>query len=158
MMNRATTPVRDRLAREATVALAAAADRAARDREQYAAEYGVSDAKLALMQVLDCCADGQACLFALSEQLGVTRPNVTKLVDGLERSGLVERRPHPADGRMVQAHLTPDGTDLAHDALPGRAEHMERVWDALDDEELALLTALLSRLAPAEEPAPASAT
>ena len=57
-----------------------------------------------------CCQDERrACLHALGDELGVTRPNVTKLVDGLERGGLVERLPHPSDGRMVQAHLTPRG-------------------------------------------------
>ena len=58
-----------------------------------------------------CCAAGRrrACLHALGDELGVTRPNVTKLVNGLERGGLVERLPHPSDGRMVQAHLTPQG-------------------------------------------------
>ena len=57
-----------------------------------------------------CCRDERrACLHALGDELGVTRPNVTKLVDGLERGGLVERLPHPSDGRMVQAHLTAAG-------------------------------------------------
>ncbi len=158
MVNRETTPVRDQPAHEATRALLAAADRAARERERHAAEYGLSDAKLALLAVLDCCSDGQACLYALGDQLGVTRPNVTKLVDGLERGGLVERRPHPADGRMVQAYLTPEGTTLVREALPGRTERMERLWEPLDDDELAQLTRLLRRLAAAAEQRPASQT
>ena len=73
----------------------------------------------------------------------MTRPNVTKLVDGLERGGLVERLPHPSDGRMVQAHLTPQGLEMAAEALPGRQDLMRRLWDALDDDELAQLVGLL---------------
>ena len=59
--------------------------------------------------MLCCQAERRACLHALGDELGVTRPNVTKLVDGLERGGLVERLPHPSDGRMVHAHLTARG-------------------------------------------------
>jgi len=73
----------------------------------------------------------------------VTRPNVTKLVDGLERGGLVERLPHPSDGRMVQAHVTPEGAELAEEALPGRGGLMRSLWDSLDDDELARLIGLL---------------
>ena len=93
--------------------------------------------------MLCCCDDRRACLHALGDELGVTRPNVTKLVDGLERGGLVERLPHPSDRRMVQAHVTPEGLRVAERALPGRGEELERLWDALDDDELAQLVALL---------------
>jgi DNA-binding MarR family transcriptional regulator len=68
---------------------------------------------------------------------------VTKLVDGLERGGLVERLPHPADRRMVQAHLTSEGREVAGSALPGREERMREIWGHLDDDELAQLVRLL---------------
>jgi DNA-binding MarR family transcriptional regulator len=64
-------------------------------------------------------------------------------VDGLERGGLVERLPHPRDKRMVQAHLTPEGLEVAAEALPGRNEQLERIWAALDDEELVRVVELL---------------
>ena len=91
------------------------------------------------------CGDRRACLCDLGQHLRVTRPDVTKLVDGLERGGLVERLPHPQDGRMVQAHLTPDGEGVAARALPGRRERIERVWDELDRQGLQTLIALLGR-------------
>ena len=97
--------------------------------------------------MLSCCSDRRACLHALGDELGVTRPNVTKLVDGLERGGLVERLPHPSDRRMVQAHVTRQGLQVAEEALPGRGELMERLWDVLDDDELSRLVALLQSVA-----------
>jgi DNA-binding MarR family transcriptional regulator len=150
MMNPETTapPVtRAELARRASEALDRVACAADRRLERHAGGYGLSDAKLEVLEVLSCCSDRRACLHALGDELGVTRPNVTKLVDGLERGGLVERLPHPSDRRMVQAHVTRQGLLVAEEALPGRGELMQRLWDVLDDDELAQLVALLQTVA-----------
>jgi DNA-binding MarR family transcriptional regulator len=145
IMNPETTAAGSRaeLARRASEALDRVAGAADRRLERHAGGYGLSDAKLEILEVLSCCDGRRACLHALGDELGVTRPNVTKLVDGLERGGLVERLPHPSDRRMVQAHVTRQGLAVAEEALPGRGEAMERIWDALDDDELAQLVALL---------------
>jgi DNA-binding MarR family transcriptional regulator len=149
MMNPETTAGTSRaeLARRASEALDRVAAAAERLLERHAGGYGLSDAKLEVLEVLRCCDDRRACLHALGDELGVTRPNVTKLVDGLERGGLVERLPHPSDRRMVQAHVTSEGMEVAARALPGRGEVIERIWDGLDDGELAQLAALLQAVA-----------
>ena len=145
MMNPETIAAEPRadLAQRATAALERLACAAGRELDRHAGGYGLSDAKLEVLGVLCCQDDRQACLHALGDELGVTRPNVTKLVDGLERGGLVERVPHPRDGRMVQARLTAQGEEMAAEALPGREVLLRRLWDALDDGELAQLVGLL---------------
>ena len=143
---------RTRMAVEATAALEAVAGLAARRLERHAAAFGLSDAKLEVLEVLGCCADRRACLYALGDELRVTRPNVTKLVDGLEREGLVERLPHPSDRRMVHAHLTGAGATVADRALPGRRERMESLWGRLTDEELERLVELLRAALERPEP------
>jgi DNA-binding MarR family transcriptional regulator len=149
MMNPVTIDVESRadLAQRATAALEHLACRAGRELDRHAGGYGLSDAKLEVLGVLCCQDERQACLHALGDELGVTRPNVTKLVDGLERGGLVERVPHPRYGRMVQARLTPQGEEKAAEALPGRENLMRRMWDALDDDELTQLVGLLDAAA-----------
>jgi DNA-binding MarR family transcriptional regulator len=150
MMNRETTDVecaRSDLARRATEALERLACSAGRELDRHAGGFGLSDAKLEVLEVLCCRDERRACLHALGDELGVTRPNVTKLVDGLERGGLVERLPHPSDGRMVHAHVTPQGLELADEALPGRHDLMQRLWDALDDQQLEQLVGLLGQVA-----------
>jgi len=133
-----------RMAVDAVIAVAACAER---DLDRHAAQFGISDAKLEVLEVLSCCSGRRACLFSLGDRLGVTRPNITKLVDGLERQGLVTRVPHPVDRRMVQAQLTPDGAAVAAHALPGRVALMERAWASLDDDELERLVWMLRRAA-----------
>ena len=150
MMNRETTEgpaSRSDLARRATDAVERLACSAGRELDRHAGGYGLSDAKLEVLEVLCCRDERRACLHALGDELGVTRPNVTKLVDGLERGGLVERLPHPSDGRMVHAHLTPQGVEIAGEALPGRHDLMRRIWDGLDDDQLTRLVELLDLVA-----------
>jgi DNA-binding MarR family transcriptional regulator len=58
----------------------------------------------------------------LAELLVVDPPNLTSLVDDLERSGLVERQAHPTDRRVKVVVATPAGAALAEraDSILGR--------------------------------------
>jgi DNA-binding MarR family transcriptional regulator len=42
---------------------------------------------------------------------GVSQPSMSVLVTGLEQSGLAQRRPDPADKRVVLVALTPEGAE-----------------------------------------------
>ncbi|MFY3384763.1 MarR family winged helix-turn-helix transcriptional regulator [Paracidovorax sp. MALMAid1276] len=48
----------------------------------------------------------------LCATLNVLPPNMVGLIAGLEKRGLIERRPHPSDGRAMGVHLTAEGADL----------------------------------------------
>jgi DNA-binding MarR family transcriptional regulator len=63
--------------------------------------------------------DGPQRMADLASALDVTPRNVTTLVDGLERDGIVQRRPHPTDRRATVIELT----DSAHDAVERSMEH-----------------------------------
>jgi len=80
----------------------------------------------------------------LADALGIDPPNATAVVSELEAQGLVERRPHPSDGRAKLVEATRKGKVLAQRAddilatpPPGLAE--------LEPEELETLRRLLSR-------------
>jgi long-chain acyl-CoA synthetase len=74
---------------------------------------------------------GAAAASALAGKLGVSRPSVTALVDGLVGRGLVERQPDPADRRRVRHAVTAEGLDAlerADEAVTARlVEVAERV-------------------------------
>lgn len=67
----------------------------------------------------------------LAQRLIVTTASVTSLLDTLERRGLVERRPDPADRRRLLVAITDDGLALVDQFLP---------------EVVALQTAVMARL------------
>ena len=52
----------------------------------------------------------------LAALLGVDPPNLTPVVDDLERAGLVERQAHPTDRRVKLVAATPKGAELAKQA------------------------------------------
>jgi DNA-binding MarR family transcriptional regulator len=52
----------------------------------------------------------------LAALLGVDPPNLTTVVDDLERAGLVERQAHTTDRRVKLVAATAAGTALAHRA------------------------------------------
>lgn len=63
----------------------------------------------------------------LAEMFGTSRPALTAIIRGLERRGLVERKPVPHDGRGVTVHLTA----LGRDAIAGGDERLEEFVAAL---------------------------
>ncbi len=52
----------------------------------------------------------------LCTTLDILPPNLVSLVATLDSRGLIERRPHPHDGRAVGLHLTSAGEALVRDA------------------------------------------
>jgi DNA-binding MarR family transcriptional regulator len=81
----------------------------------------------------------------LASMLGIDRPNATVLVDDLEKQGLVERRPHPTDGRAKLVEATRKGKQLARRADAILATPPAAL-SALGDEDLAALQRILERL------------
>ncbi|QIK68043.1 MarR family transcriptional regulator [Nocardioides sp. HDW12B] len=83
----------------------------------------------------------------IAERLGLDRTVMTYLIDDLEKAGLVERRPDPADRRARQVLLTERGRSTYVEATH-RIEHVERgVLAGLSDADALLFRELLLRVA-----------
>lgn len=54
----------------------------------------------------------------LAEEVGVNRSTLSGVLNTLERRGLVRRRGHETEGRLVLAELTPAGEALIGDLAP----------------------------------------
>ena len=52
----------------------------------------------------------------LCNALDILPPNLVSLIASMDSRGLIERRPHPHDGRAIGLHLTPAGERLVHEA------------------------------------------
>ncbi|MDI2127746.1 MarR family winged helix-turn-helix transcriptional regulator [Yinghuangia seranimata] len=104
------------------------------------------------LSVLDTLATRTAPMrlteLARTEQ--VSQPGITQLVTRLERDGLVERRPDPADRRAVLVHITPAGRRIGEDRHADRARHLRPLIDRLTPEQRTALAGalpVLNRLA-----------
>ncbi|HVA52317.1 MAG TPA: MarR family transcriptional regulator [Acidimicrobiales bacterium] len=104
--------VRDELAREAFDAMSSLVLDNERRRE-VSEKVGLSFGRL---RALRRVADHPVAMGDLAALLNVDPPNLTALVDELERLGLVERCAHPTDRRVKLVATTPTGTALAHRA------------------------------------------
>ena len=77
---------------------------------------GMTYARMRLLGALHC--NGPQIMSSISDELGVTRRNVTALVDALEEEELVRRKPHPTDRRATIIEMTGRG-----------ARTMDRIYD-----------------------------
>ena len=82
----------------------------------------------------------------LCAALGILPPNLVGMVNALEKRELVERRPHPRDGRAMGLHLTATGQTLVRDAEKTAAALEAEVSARLSANELETLIQLLKKV------------
>ena len=101
-------------------------------------EYGLTPARTHLLWEL--FHRGPSTQRVLADALDVTARNVTGLVDGLEETGYVTRRPHPQDRRATLVTLTERGTDVMTQMQKGQETFARLLFADLPDRQLAVLT------------------
>ena len=72
--------------------------------------------------------------------------SVSSLLQGLERKGLVERRPDADDVRVKRAYATPEGTELISGFDIAMADAEGSILAPLDEGERVALHALLTKI------------
>jgi DNA-binding MarR family transcriptional regulator len=77
---------------------------------------------------------------------GVSSANVTRLIHGLERAGMVRRDVNPDDKRSTFVQLTDAGLELCKRMVPAIGKDISDLGNCFTDAELAILNELLSRL------------
>jgi DNA-binding MarR family transcriptional regulator len=138
---------RDRAAIEAWQAMADLVLNNERRRE-VSEEVGLSFGKIRALRRI---ARRPMPMSELASLLTVDPPNLTPVVDDLERAGLVERQPHPTDRRVKLVVATPAGTALAQTADEILARPPTRL-SALPAAELESLVRILGLLQPDPTP------
>jgi DNA-binding MarR family transcriptional regulator len=97
-------------------------------------------------------AGGRLRMSELADAVLLSRSGVTRLIDRMERAGLVRREHCPTDRRALYATLTPEGKRALRQAQPvhfrGIAEHFAR---HLSCDEAKTLAAALGRMAPSSD-------
>lgn len=89
----------------------------------------------------------------LADAVLLSRSGLTRLVDRLQRDGLVERERDPGDARGLFTVLTPLGRQALRDAAVVHLRGVAELFtDRLDDAELAELRRLMDKLDPETGP------
>jgi DNA-binding MarR family transcriptional regulator len=106
----------------------------------------ISSARHTLLRTLYFADDHRLSQNELSREVGVSRTNITSLIDILERDGLATRAMNPADRRTNYVQLTEAGFDFCSTFIPAVAEFMASVFADLSKSDLARLNELLARV------------
>ncbi len=93
---------------------------------------GLGISQVLVLHALERAPAEGASMGDLADEVGVTVPTTTGLVGRLAREGLVERRAHPSDRRVVLVALTADGRAVARRAASYLAEMMGKLLGDLE--------------------------
>jgi DNA-binding MarR family transcriptional regulator len=114
-------------------------------------EHGLSINDYEALHALSQAQGGFMRRVDLARSLGLTPSGVTRLLEGLEAGGLVERASCPSDLRVTYARLTEAGAGLLAEASRDHEESIAALLEeSLSDEEIDALADLLGRLPGAE--------
>ncbi|WP_299571170.1 MarR family transcriptional regulator [uncultured Shewanella sp.] len=82
----------------------------------------------------------------LAQKLGITTGTLTVQVDKLVNLGLMERTPHPEDGRAIVVQLTSSGLDIHHQHHQLHLDLMGDLTRHIDIEEAKVLLSCLQKM------------
>jgi DNA-binding MarR family transcriptional regulator len=105
----------------------------------------VSRITMAQLAVLRQLRNGPESVGRLGAEVGLAPASVTRLVDRLEKRGLVARSRDGEDRRRVDVRLTPDGERVLGESKVFRGSDMHLAVEAMTSEERRVLTDGLKR-------------
>src|SRR5258708_22979042 len=89
----------------------------------------------------------------LAQMVLLTPSGITRLLDGLQRNGLVEKASCESDARVVYAKLTDERARRLEEASAAHLENIRLIFaERFDREEITTFRVLLERLPPGPSP------
>lgn len=82
----------------------------------------------------------------IADLSGGEQPAVSRVIDQMERDGLVVRRPSLDDSRAVEVWITDRGRAIVTELMPEANAFVARMLRKLDDSEVRLLRSLMERI------------
>ncbi|BDB59122.1 MULTISPECIES: Rv0880 family HTH-type transcriptional regulator [Rhodococcus] len=101
-----------------------------------------SDSRVSLTQIsamATLAQEGAMTPGALAARERVQPPSMTRVIASLHELGLVERTPHPTDGRQIIVTLSDAGSELLADEAQAREAWLTERLEKLDPDSLATL-------------------
>ncbi|ACY49548.1 MarR family winged helix-turn-helix transcriptional regulator [Rhodothermus marinus] len=110
------------------------------------APFGVTPTQYNVLRILRGSHPGKLTCMEIGRRMLDRTPDVTRLLNRLERAGLVTRSRASHDKRVVEVGITEKGLELLARMQPVVDVAQERLMSRLSPEELRLLSELLDRL------------
>ncbi|MGH7624054.1 MAG: MarR family winged helix-turn-helix transcriptional regulator [Gemmatimonadaceae bacterium] len=116
------------------------------DFDQMLAPYGLGGAQFNVLRILRGAGADGLCRNELRDRMLTRMPDMTRLLDRMERAGLVARTRKHEDRRMVTTRLTREGRQLIDSIDAEAAREQKRRFRSLSDAQLRTLVALLEEV------------
>lgn len=107
--------------------------------------HGISSPQYNILRVLWVTGEGGLPIREIADRMTACVPDMTRLVDRLERAGLAERERSDKDRRVILVNLTPRGVDLLQRLEPSIREVDSELLGHLCQEELAAINRLMAK-------------
>ncbi|TVR45059.1 MAG: MarR family transcriptional regulator [Planctomycetota bacterium] len=114
--------------------------------EQLFREYGITGQQYNVLRILRGAGDGGMSCSCIAERVIDRDPDITRLLDRLERAGHIERWRNPADRRSVRARLKPSGQALVDGIDQPLAQLQTQVFTTIPPSDQKQLAALLDSM------------
>lgn len=106
--------------------------------------YGITTTQYNVMRILRGAEPDGLCRNDLRDRMLTRMPDVTRLLDRMEESGLIDRARETSDRRMVMTRITAKGRRVLHELEDAVAAEHERAFAALTKEQMRTLIAHLA--------------
>jgi DNA-binding MarR family transcriptional regulator len=128
---------------EAFLNLLRTADALARGAEEILKPAGVSHTQYNVLRILRGAGERGLCHREVADRMITRDPDMTRLVDRLERRGLVLRSRDSRDRRVIMVRITAAGQKVLKDLDGPVAQYHRKLFARLDKGELGKLVQLL---------------
>lgn len=109
-------------------------------------EFDLTPAQFNVLRILRGCHPERATCSYIGERLLDRTPDVTRLLNRLQRAKLIDRRRAAHDRRIVEVCITDEGLERLELADKPLSDAIRRVTASLTDDEHRTLSALLEKL------------
>ena len=132
------------LEQDAYLSLQRTADALARSAEEVVKAFGLSGTQYNILRILRGAGPGGLCCHEAAERMLTHDPDITRLLDRLERRGLIVRARASSDRRVITAQITPEGLGVLAKLDKPIEECHRRQFGHLGPRRLAQLIELLN--------------
>ncbi len=115
------------------------------EHSRFLKEFNLSEQQFNILRILRGQAGEPASISLLKERMLDKMSDVSRLVERLRVSGLVERSVCEQDRRAVEVVITKQGLELLR-RIDARADEVDSIVSSLTDEELRFLNFLLDKV------------
>lgn len=138
-------------AEEAQLSIQRTADVMLRKATHFLKGWGISPTQYNVLRILRGAGAGGLCCGEISDRMITHDPDITRLLDRMEKLGWIERARSTKDRRVVQARITKKGLELLKEMDVPIEDFNQQISKPLSEKKLRQLIELLAELRNAVE-------